>query len=238
MGNRYDILLWDVDQTLLDFNSSQEHALKAAFRQFGREIGQDAVTIYAAINDSWWKRLELGEVEKSQLLTGRFIDLFDHLAIRDIDLDAFAKSYQKELGAVYFYQDDSYKLCRYLKGHIRQYAVTNGVAATQRSKLRLSGLDAFMEDIFISEEMGAPKPSLEYFLKCFERIADFSRERTLIVGDSLSSDMKGGNQAGIACCWYNPGMEQRPKDLRIDHEIRNLWEVKEILGCQDQPIKN
>ena len=112
-------------------------------------------------------------------------------------------------------------------------SVTNGVSSTQRKKLRLSGLDQLFDDIFVSEEMGVPKPQLSYFEKCFEQIEDFQKEKTLIVGDSLSSDMQGGNNAGIACCWYNPYKSENDTGLKIDYEIQNLWEVEEIIAWQN-----
>ncbi|MCM1136300.1 MAG: YjjG family noncanonical pyrimidine nucleotidase [Clostridium sp.] len=225
----FDIILWDVDQTLLDFDRSQTYALNKSFQKFNREITDETVKRYAAINDAWWKRHELGEVTKKELLPGRFRTLFSELGITDIPVEEFAAFYQVALGSVFFFKDNSNELCGRLRGKVRQYAVTNGVSATQRNKLRLSGLDKIMDDIFISEEMGSPKPSIQYFEECFRRIPDFQKERAVIVGDSLSSDMRGGNNAGIACCWYNPEKKANTAGLRIDYEIRNLWEIEEIL---------
>lgn len=112
---------------------------------------------------------------------------------------------------------------------MRQYALTNGVTKTQQNKLRLSGLDQILDGIFISEEIGYPKPERRYFEKCFGQIPDFKRQKALMVGDSLSSDMQGGNNAGVACCWYNPGGLENHTKLKIDYEIKNLWEVEELL---------
>lgn len=234
---RYNIILWDVDQTLLDFEKSQEYALCYSFEQFGRKMDDRILTRYSAINTAYWKRHELGEVTKEELLTGRFDTLFSQLGITDISSRDFQMVYQKALGSVFYFRDDAYQLCSRLKGKVRQYAVTNGVSSTQKNKLRLSGLDRIFEDIFISEEMGCPKPQLSYFEKCFQKIEDFQKDKTLIVGDSLSSDMQGGNNAGIACCWYNPEGKENKTGLRIDYEIRNLWEVEEILSCQNLPTR-
>ncbi|MCI7042815.1 MAG: YjjG family noncanonical pyrimidine nucleotidase [Lachnospiraceae bacterium] len=226
---RYEIILWDVDQTLLDFTRSEDYALRNTFEQFGRQIDSETVALYSGINDSYWKRLERGEVTKQEVLLGRFYTLFERLSIEDIDVREFASAYQKALGSVYFYRDDSYRLCLKLKKDYRQYVVTNGVTWTQRNKLRLSGFDKIMDDIFISEEIGSPKPYLEFFEKCFNRIPDFDREKTIIVGDSLTSDMLGGNRAKISCCWYNPEGKVRTDELNIDFQIKNLWEIKKIL---------
>ena len=230
---RYEIILWDVDQTLLDFSKSEDYALRHAFRTFGRSIDEKIVKLYAGINDSYWKRLERGEISKAEVLTGRFETLFQRIGITDIAVAEFAPVYQKALGSVYYYRDDSFLLCNELKKDFRQYIVTNGVEWTQRNKLKLAGFDKVADDIFISEVIGSPKPSTEFFEKCFELIPDFDREKTIIVGDSLTSDMLGGNQAGIVCCFYNPEgneiTEVNGKQLRIDYEIRNLWEIKDIL---------
>lgn len=235
---RYHTILWDVDQTLLDFEKSQDYALRLCFQKLNLEIDDRIVRLYASINDSYWKRLELGEVTKKELLTGRFDRLFEQLHIETVTSADIAPMYQKALGSVYFYRDDSLRLCQKLQGRVKQYVVTNGVSATQRNKLRLSGLDQVMDGIFVSEELNYAKPDIRFFEECFKRISDFGKETTLIIGDSLTSDMKGGNQAGIACCWYNPAGHQNESGLKIDYEIQNLWEVEEILSCQSRQIKS
>ncbi len=236
--NCFDTILWDVDQTLLDFEKSQDYALRYCFEQFHLKANDEIVELYAAINDSYWKRLERGEITKKELLTARFRDLLRELKVEEVSPLDMAPVYQKALGSVFFYRDDSCELCRRLQGRVRQYVVTNGVAATQRNKLMLSGLDKCMDGIFISEEMKYDKPDIRFFEECFKQIPDFRKDRTLIVGDSLSSDMKGGNQSGICCCWYNPESRKNESGLRIDYEIRNLWEVEEILSCQNPQIKS
>ncbi len=230
---RYEFIFWDVDQTLLDFSKSENYALKYAFQKFGIKIDDGIVNLYAGINDSYWKRLEKGEIDKAQVLTGRFESLFSYMNITEIAVEEFAPVYQKALGSVYYYRDDSFLLCSELRREFRQYVVTNGVTWTQQNKLKLAGFDRVMDDIFISEMLGSPKPALSFFEKCFEKIPGFEKEKAIIIGDSLTSDMLGGNNAGIACCWYNPEGKELTKvndrELRIDYEIRHLWEIKDIL---------
>lgn len=227
--SRFEIILWDIDQTLLDFNKSQKDALYHSFEKFGKKADDAIEALYRDINDSYWKRYELGQITKNELLTGRFDTLFSQIGVTDLSSGEFHAVYQEALGNVFYFRDNADRLCRSLKGRVRQYAVTNGVSATQRNKLKLSGLDQIFDDIFISEELGCPKPQLLYFEKCFQQIKDFQKEKAIIIGDSLSSDMQGGNNAGIACCWYNPDRKENNSALRIDFEIRNLWEVEDIL---------
>lgn len=229
----YNTILWDVDQTLLDFEKSQDYALRFSLGQLKLEIDEKIIQLYASINDAYWKRLELGEITKKELLTGRFDTLFEKLQITDFSSEDIAPIYQKALGSVYYFIDDSLELCKKLKGKVRQYAVTNGVASTQRNKLELSGLKDVMDGIFISGEIGYEKPDIRFFETCFKQIPDFEAEKTLIVGDSLTSDIKGGNLAGIACCWYNHAHKINESGLRIDYEITNLWEVEGILSWQN-----
>lgn len=227
---KYDILLWDVDDTLLDFGYSERYAIKQCFESIGREINDEWILRYSAINDSYWKRLEKGEVTKAEVLRGRFADLFAEMnfEVEEEKLKEFQLRYQKELGNVYHYRDSSYELCNKLKGCCRQYLVTNGVESTQRSKLKLSGLDALMNDVFISEVIGFVKPRKEFFDACFAQIPDFSKERVLLIGDSLSSDIKGAVNAGVASCWYNP-KGKTADTIMPDYVIGNLWEVEKII---------
>lgn len=225
----YEVILWDVDDTLLDFGLSQDYALKKSFAKYGIEIDEEIVNRYTSINQSFWERLERGEISKKEVLYGRFTSLFKTMSITDIDVTEFKDYYQKELGSVYFYRDNSYQLCKELSSDFKQYIVTNGVTATQQNKLLLSGFDKLMNGIFISEQLGSPKPTLAFFEKCLEQFSYKTKSKILIVGDSLTSDMKGGNNIGITCCWYNPQNKEKNIDVNIDFEIKHLWDVKEIL---------
>lgn len=229
---RYDVILWDVDNTLLDFDYSQRHSFCRCLREIGIEPEEEMVSAYAAINESWWKRLELGETTKEKLLVGRFQDFFAVYGIVCPNLQSFCGKYQEYLGSIYRYLDNSLEICRSLQSKCRQFAVTNGVTKTQSEKLRASGLAEIMEDIFISEQIGAPKPQKAFFDRVLERIGA-PLEKILIVGDSLTSDIRGGRQAGIATCWYHPAglpeTETGFADAVPDHIIRHLKEVEGIL---------
>lgn len=232
MVGRFDIILWDVDQTLLDFKRSEDYALRYCFEVFGLKADDGIVARYSEINEGYWRRIETGEIGKKEALQGRFRTLFQEIGAAGVDAAAFQEEYAEALGSVYYFLDNSYEIVKSLRGICRQYLVTNGVSRTQRKKLALSGLDKLADGVFVSEEMGAPKPQKEYFDRCFALIPGFRKERAVIVGDSLTSDILGGKQAGIASCWYNPGGAENLSEVKADYEIKNLNEIWPVLeGC-------
>lgn len=230
MGGLYTTILWDLDDTLLDFPYSQKSALKKCFQAIGLEITEEQIECYSRINDNYWKRLELGEITREELLTGRFVTLFNEYGIDGVDVEAFHRKYEEALGKVFLFRDDGLSVVRSLQGVCRQYVITNGFSVVARSKFRLSGLEAVLDGIFISEEVGAPKPQREFFQYCLERIPEEDKSRILIVGDSLTSDIKGGIQMGIPTCWYHHGDRVNDTPWRPDHEITDLHRIYEIVA--------
>lgn len=224
----YKAILWDVDGTLLNFLKSESAAMKECFQVCGLgECTDEMVHAYSKINEGYWKLLELHKVEKPVLFRRRFEDLFSKYGL-SYDTAKFNTLYQQTLGNHIFPNDNSLELVKSLKGKIRQYAVTNGSFTAQERKLRRSGLDRLLDGIFISDVVGFEKPSPLFFDSVFDQIPE-GREEAIIVGDSLTSDILGGNNAGIACCWYNPDNKKAPGDLRIDYIISDLNEIKNII---------
>ena len=226
---KYDVILWDMDGTLLDFKIAQKEAITQVFRTIHKPLTDDIIDLYSRINESYWKKLELGEVTQSELLTGRFKTLFDELGMNNIDVETVRKEYEEVLGNVYEYIHDSLGLCKALQPKCRQYIVTNGIAGTQRKKINLSGFKDCMNGCFISEEVGHEKPNQDYFEYVFSQIPDFDPERTIIIGDSLTSDIKGGKLSGIKTCYFNPDRLEVTGDYKPDYEIDHLWDVLRIL---------
>ena len=144
--------------------------------------------------------------------------------------EAFNERYQLCLGDTIVFRDDSYEIVKSLRGKVKQYVVSNGTVVAQEKKLRLSGLGELMDGIFLSEALGVEKPNVEFFDRMFENIDPVEKDQVLIVGDSLTSDIRGGNNAGIKTCWYNPNHKERYADVKIDYEIADLHEVYEFLS--------
>lgn len=223
-------ILWDIDGTLLDFGKAEYEAIKKCFEVFGLGVCTDEmVKRYSVINKGYWERLERGEITKPEVLVGRFRDFFKAEGIDSDCAEAFNKEYQVRLGDTICFCDNGYELVQSLRGKVKQYAVTNGTKIAQEKKLLRSGLGELFDGVFISEEVGVEKPGVGFFEHIWKTTDIVAGTDVIIVGDSLTSDMQGGNNAGILCCWYNPSKKPANKNLRIDYEIESLGQLSDIL---------
>lgn len=227
-------ILWDVDATLLNFELAEKAAMEKCFSMFEMgECTQEMLSRYSKINRSYWQRLERGELTKPEVLVGRFEEFFGKEGIPVEKAAAFNEEYQVRLGDTVFFHDNAYELIKELQGKVKQAIVTNGTVVAQERKLEKSGLNKLITDIFISDRIGAEKPSPKFFEKVWEQLGPYKKEEVMIVGDSLTSDMQGGNNAGIRCCWYNPKGLKNETSVHVDYEITNLWQVKDILSNEN-----
>ena len=227
---RFDTILWDVDGTLLDFSAAEEAAIRSLFADFGLGVCTDAMLArYSEINRNYWRALERGEMTKPEILTRRFEDFFAAEGLSGPSPAEFNAAYQTRLGDTIVYCDGSDKLVASLRGKVRQYAVSNGTVAAQTRKLARSGFDSLMDGIFLSERIGWEKPAKEFFDAVFREIGEERRAGSIIVGDSLTSDIAGANRAGIKSCWYNPRGAENGTNAKPDFEIKDLREILEIL---------
>ena len=223
-------ILWDVDGTLLDFIAAEKAAIKTLFGEFNLgQCSDEMIKRYSEINKTYWQRLERGEITKQEVLVGRFKEFFKSEGIDISVVEEFNSLYQLSLGDTIVYHDDSLEIIKSLQGRVRQYIVSNGTVEAQSKKLRLSGLGELVDGIFLSEHIGVEKPNIEFFDKVLEEIKPADRSSILIVGDSLTSDIQGGNNAGIVTCWYNPLGDKAPDKYRIDYEISDLHQIYEII---------
>lgn len=219
-------ILWDVDGTLLNFLAAEKAAIRSLFEEYHLGVCSDEMLKrYSSINKNYWEMLERGEIEKKALLVGRFRDFFEKEGIDSSLAAEFNEKYQLRLGDTIVYCDDSLEIVKSLRGKVKQYVVSNGTVIAQTKKLRLSGLGELMDGIFLSEELGVEKPSVRFFDQIFAKIGPVDRSEVMIVGDSLTGDIRGGNNAGILTCWYNPEGTAAKEAVRIDHEIKDLHEV-------------
>lgn len=227
------VLLWDIDGTVLNFLAAEEVGIRKCFELFGLGECTDAMMAdYSEINTKYWKLLERGEMTKPEILVKRFYEFFSKYNLDCSVAEEFNKQYQLELGETICFNDNAYELIEYFKPQFKQYAATNGTAIAQHKKLTLSGLDKLLDGFFISDEIGFEKPSVEYFKFVFEKLEEqlgpVKPEEVLIIGDSLTSDMRGGVNAGIKTCWYNPLGKENTSGLKLDFTIENLNELKKL----------
>ena len=225
------IILWDIDGTLLDFLAAEKAAIRRCFELFNLGECSDAMLAdYSAINLRYWEMLERGEMSKPRILVERFKTFFAKYDLNVGVAEAFNAEYQIRLGDTIAFYPTALETVRALKGVLSQYAVTNGTKTAQTRKLERSGLGKLLDGVFISDCIGAEKPSKAYFDAVFAAIGSPARDEVLIVGDSLTSDMRGGVDAGIKTCWFNPKLKPRPDNIRPDFEIDRLDKVLSLPG--------
>ena len=226
---KYPILLFDADDTLFDFPAASAQAFDAMCR--ANDIPNTPVTHmrYCGINDSLWWRFHRGEITKDYLTLRRYALWLEALGLNR-DPEQCNRDYIAALGRSNVPLPHAEEVCRTLsaRGH-RLFLVTNAVAVVQRSRLALCPFGDVFEDAFISEEAGAAKPSAAYFDYVRTRVPEITPENTLVIGDSIAADIRGANNAGLPCCWANYTGSPRPGGLRIDHEIRDLRELPDIV---------
>lgn len=226
--NKYTTLLFDIDDTLLDFGAAEKVALRLLFEEHQLKLTQEIESHYRVINQGLWKQFEDGMIERSEVLNTRFSTLLKEYG-HTVDGALLENSYRRYLEDGKQLVDGAIELVKNLQNLFDLYIVTNGDSLTQYKRLSASGLQPIFKDIFVSEDTGYQKPMKEYFDYVFERIPNFNVSTALIIGDSLNADIKGGQQAGLDTCWFNPHRKQNDLGLIPTYEIRKLDELYEIL---------
>ena len=226
---KYEILLFDADNTVLDFDKAEEQALCRAFRDMGLKFCDNTLKVYRKNNVNQWQLFEKGLLTKPQVLVSRF-----ELTFRDLGFPMdIAKQtgdlYEEYLKLGFFVVPHAEEVLAKLQSTRRLYVVSNGVAEIQNSRMKGSGLEKYFIARFVSETVGYPKPQIEYFDYCFKHIENFAKSKTLIIGDSLTSDIQGGVNAGIDTCWFNPTHAKNNSQLCPAYEIDDLRQLFEII---------
>lgn len=228
--SKIKIVLWDIDGTLLNFKAAEKAAIRKCFEIHGLgECTDKMLARYSEINHTYWQRLERGELTKPEVLVGRFRDFFAKEGLDVSVAPAFNEDYQVKLGDTICFEDHALETILELKGKVLQCVVTNGTKVAQTRKLANSGLDRLFDEIFISDVIGVEKPMEGFFDAVWDKIGHYEKDEVLIIGDSLTSDIQGGVNAGILTCWYNPNKIANTSGLKPDYEICNLQEVLKIV---------
>lgn len=223
-----EVLLLDLDDTILDFKMAESVALRKTLADFGVEPTEAVCSRYSVINQWHWEALERKELTRPQVLVGRFAVLFEELGVA-ADAAQCAKCYAENLSIGHYFLPGAEEAVAKLSEKYPLYLSSNGTATVQGSRLESAGIEKYFQDLFISQEIGANKPAKEFFDGCFARIPNFDPAKTMIVGDSLSSDILGGKNAGIATCWVNPEHKSAKPEIRPDYEIESITQLEELL---------
>lgn len=226
---KYSTILFDADGTLFDFDKSEKNALTEVLNFFGIDATESMTAGYNKINDSLWKMLERNEIDKESLKTKRFEIFCDRYKI-GIEPSVIAKNYIVALSNQTEYIDGAIEVCKSLSEKCRLYIITNGIKYVQYKRIKKSMLYHYFKDIFISEEIGYEKPNAAYFEAVSNKIDGFCKKTTLVVGDSLTSDIKGGINFGFDVCWFNQKQTKAPADLNINYTITELDELIKIIN--------
>lgn len=231
MAEKYTTVLFDADNTLLDFDKDESCALRKTMELYGVPATEENISTYIKINQGMWKALERGEITKPELKRTRFRKFFDAICFQtDADVFEVNEKYLSLLGEGGNTLEGAVDLCRELKDEgYDLYIVTNGVANTQKNRLTKAGLLPYFTDIFVSETVGHQKPKKEYFDYVLSHIKETDKDKIILVGDSLTSDIKGAMNAGITCVWLNLKGQELPGEYKPDFIIGDIKEAGEII---------
>ncbi len=221
-------VLLDSDDTLLDFTLAEHIALKKTLTQVGIDPKDETVSLYSEINKRHWEMLERGELTRAQVLTRRFDRLFETLGIEG-DSKETQSLYNHNLSIGHYFIPGAVELLEALYGKYKLYMVTNGNESVQVPRLKSADIGHFFEEIFISQRIGFDKPRIEFFDKCFAQMPPYDKNEMIIIGDSLTSDIKGGINAGIHTCWFNPRGKQGREDIVPEFIVKSLDEIPALI---------
>ena len=225
----YKFLLFDLDHTLLDFDAAEDVALSHLLKEEGVEDIQAYKDYYVPMNRTLWKDLELKKITKQELVNTRFAKLFAHFGIEK-DGAYLAERYQfflSKQGQIFPGVEDLLK--KLIHQGFELYAATNGITYIQTGRLEQSGIAPFFKEIFISEQLHTQKPDAAFYEKIGARIPNFDKDHALMIGDSLSADIQGGNNAGIDTIWYNPHHLENKTQAHPTYEVDSYQALLEIL---------
>lgn len=225
---KFDLILFDVDGTLLDFDLAEKNALKETLLEYDFIYNDEMLERYHQINIFYWKELEKGKINKKELHYKRYEQLFLEYGI-ETDIDTFNVKYLKRLSEGAYLLENAEEICRYLHKKAILGIASNGSQDIQVKRIKKIGLDKYLDYFFVSGDIGYNKPDIRYFEYILKRMENISKDRVLMVGDSLTADILGGKNIGIKTCWYNPERLENKEGIIPDYEIDDLIQLKEIV---------
>ena len=226
---RYQWIIFDADGTLFDYDQAEYSALKKTFKSSGLNYRSEYLEIYRKCNKKLWDEFELGDVTIGRLKIKRFEIFLEQINIF-VDSEEFSNEYLHHLSTGTYLIDGAEELLRSLFGKVGLILMTNGIKEVQRSRLGKSSIGSLFSDIIISDEVGVAKPDKKIFEIALENMSITDKSTVLMVGDNLSSDIKGGIDFGIDTCWYNPNLLEKNPEIKSTYEVKNLEDLQLIIN--------
>jgi len=223
----YKILLFDLDDTLLDFGANEIDSLNKLFQQHGYTFSDELLQIYNSVNKQLWVDYEKGNIPLDNVINSRFSETMLRLG-KVVDGTQWETIYRELLGNGCQLMDGALEVCQNLSVSHRLFVITNGITRTQIKRLKQSGLYDYFENIFDSQSIGFQKPSKEFFDYVMSHIENFNMKEALIIGDSLNTDIKGGLLSGIDTCWINRKSQKCSAEIQSTYTITSLIELYDI----------
>lgn len=223
-----EFLFLDLDDTILDFHKAERLAIAKTFRQLGIDPTEAVLQRYHVINQSCWKQLEKGLMTRQEVLVQRFARLFEELGAT-VDAALCAMTYEHNLSIGHYFLPGAEEAVIRLSQKYRLFIASNGTASVQHGRMTSADLYRWFEKVFISQELGVNKPGAGFFQLAFDQIPGFDPKKAIMVGDSLSSDIQGGINAGILTCWINPGHAPADPAIPADFEIESITQLEKLL---------
>ena len=222
------ILLIDLDNTLIDFNECARHSIINAFKELGFTYTEKVFETFIEENVKIWKRLEKGEITKPQLRANRWNIILGKLGI-DFDGTIIEEMFENGVAKGAYPVEGAYDLLNHLHGKYKMYIVSNGFRFVQESRLKIGDFEKYFDGVFVSEDIGIPKPAKEFFDYCFKNLDNPDKNEVILIGDSLSADILGGVNYGIDTIWFNKNNEPVNDDIKPTYTVNKLKDIEKIL---------
>ena len=221
-------ILMDLDNTIIDFNECARHSIMGIFEELGFEYNENVFTTFITENVRIWKRLELGEIDKPFLRANRWNIILEKLGI-GYDGTIIEEKFENGVALGAYPVEYAYELLEYLYKKYDIYVVSNGFRFVQESRVKIGKYDKYFKELFLSEDIGIQKPDIRFFDYCYKNIGYPPKDELILIGDSLSADIKGGNAFGIDTIWFNKSNDTPSNTIKPTYTVNKLEEIKEIL---------
>ena len=230
---KYNCIMMDIDNTLLDFDAAERKALLETLQQFSLPCDEAAVSRYHEINSSLWGELNKGKIRRDKLVIERFDRFVKEMgaAAKATELN---RAYTEHLATHADVIPGAEEALQELAEVATMIAVSNGTESVERGRLKLSGFEKYFDDIFVSEAVGVSKPNPKIFQMAMRKLGIEHSDKVLVVGDSLSADIQGGVNAGLDTCWVNMNGLENESGLTPTYEVKALCELYPIVMEEDE----